>query len=144
MTKHWLKIMKNLSHEKNQEHATQSWSICYIDNCFIHLSNKKETRWYFKQSKKTKKVQKQMMKIESHSLKKSFTITLKIEVEKHQIVILMNEKKKNKIITTLCDKIAKYFKNFLKKKSTNIQTKFSKSRYESSIIWWELQISLLF
>ena len=113
---HWLKIAKKVSHEKNQKHATQSWSICYIDNCFIHLSNKKETRWYLKQSKKAKKVQKSMMKIESHSLEKSFIVALKIEVEKHQIIALMNEKKKNKITTTLCDKIAKYLKNLLKKK----------------------------
>ena len=112
---HWLKITKKVSHEKDQKHATLSWSICYIDNCSIHLSNKKETRWYLKQSKKARRVQRSMMKVESHSLKKSFTTTLKIEVEKHQIVILMNEKKNNKITTTLCDKIAKYFKNFLKK-----------------------------
>ena len=112
---HWLKITKKVSQEQNQEHATLSWSICYIDNCFIHLSNKKETRWYLKQSKKAKRVQRSMMKVESHSLKKSFTTTLKIEIEKHQIVALMNEKKDNKITTTLCDKIAKYFKNFLKK-----------------------------
>ena len=110
-----MKITKKVFHEKDQEHATLNWSICYIDNCSIHLSNKKETRWYLKQSKKARKVQKQIMKIESHSLKKSFTTTLKIEVEKHQIVILINEKKKNKIITTLCDKIAKYLKNLLKK-----------------------------
>ena len=65
---HWLKIMKELFHEKNQEHATLNWSICYIDNCFIHLSNKKETRWYLKQSKKAKRVQKSIIKVESHSL----------------------------------------------------------------------------
>ena len=112
---HWLKITKKVLQKQNQEHATLSWSIYYIDNCSIHLSNKKETRWYFKQSKKAKRVQRSMMKVESHSLKKSLTTTLKIEVEKHQIVVLMNEKKNNKITITLCDKIAKYFKNFLKK-----------------------------
>ena len=67
---HWLKIMKELFHEKNQKHITLNWSTCYIDNCFIYLSNKKETRWYFKQSKKAKRVQKSIMKVESHSLKK--------------------------------------------------------------------------
>ena len=41
---HWLKIMKELSHEKDQEHVTLNWSICYIDNCLIHLSNKEKTR----------------------------------------------------------------------------------------------------
>ena len=112
---HWLKITKKLSQEENQKHATLNWSICYIDNCFIHLSNKEETRWYLKQSKKAKKVKRSMMKVESHSLKKSLTTTLKIEIEKHQIVALINEKKKNKIITSLCDKIAKYFKNLFKK-----------------------------
>ena len=35
----------------------------------------------------------------------------------------MNEKKKNKIITTLCDKIAKYFKNFLKKEINELTNK---------------------
>ena len=123
MIEHWLKVMKKLFHEKNQEHATFNWSICYIDNYSIHLSNKKETRWYLKQSKKAKKVQKSMMKIESHSLQKSFTTTLKIEVEKHQIITLMNEKKKNKIITTFCDKIAKYLKNFLKTKINELTNK---------------------
>ena len=123
MTKHWLKIMKKLSHEKDQEHATQSWSTCYIDNCFIHLSNKKETKWYLKQSKKAKKVQKSMTKIESHSLEKSLTTTLKIEIEKHQKITLMNEKKKNKIITILCDKIAKYLKNLLKKEINEFTSK---------------------
>ena len=113
---HWLKITRKLFQEKNQKHTTLSWSICYIDNCFIHLSNKEETRWYLKQLKKAKRVKKSMMKIESHSLKKSFTIALKIEIEKHQIVTLINEKKENKIITSLCDKIAKYLKNLLRKK----------------------------
>ena len=56
-----------------------------------------------------------MMKVESHSLKKSLTTTLKIEIDKHQIVALINEKKKNKITTSLCDRIAKYLKNLLKK-----------------------------
>ena len=35
----------------------------------------------------------------------------------------MNEKKKNKIITTLCDKIAKYFKNLLKKENNEYTNK---------------------
>ena len=55
------------------------------------------------------------MKVESHSLEKSLTATLKVEIEKHQIVTLMNEKKENKITTTLCDKIAKYLKDLFKK-----------------------------
>ena len=75
----------------------------------------------FQAIKKAKRIQKSMIKIESHSLKKSFTTTLKIEIEKHQTIVLMNEK--NKIITTFCDKIAKYLKNLFKKKSTNSQIK---------------------
>ena len=67
-----------------------------------------------------------MMKIESHSLKKSFTTTLKIEIEKHQIIILINEKK-NKIITTFHDKIAKYLKNLFKK-NQRIHKQNSRSR----------------
>ena len=36
------------------EYETMHWSFYYIDDCSIHLSNKKESEWYFRKSKKNK------------------------------------------------------------------------------------------
>ena len=61
------------------------------------------------------------MKVESHHMKKSLTAALRVEIEKQQIMILINEKRENKITTQLCEMIKEYIQNCFKRNNRVIQ-----------------------
>ena len=82
VTEHWLKMTEKSLRNTVKDHITLNWTVCYNDNCSIHLSNKKESEWYFKKSRQSRRNKRPMMKVESHYMKKSFTTTLRIEIEK--------------------------------------------------------------
>jgi Retrotransposon gag protein/Zinc knuckle len=46
--------------EPEVEHKNLSWTFCYDDNCYIHLSSKQGTGWFPKEPKKPKKTQRQI------------------------------------------------------------------------------------
>ena len=105
---HWLKMTEKSFKNTIKNHMILNWTVCYNDNCSIHLSNKKESEWYFKKSRQSRRDKRSVMKVESHHMKKSFTAAFRIEIKKQQIMILINEKRKNKITTQLCETIKKY------------------------------------
>ena len=55
------------------------------------------------------------MKVESYHMKKLFTAAFKVEIEKQQIMTLINEKRENKITTQLCKTIKEYIQNCLRR-----------------------------
>ena len=56
----YLDVMKTLTFTEKQfmlrtnEHEAMHWSFCYIDDCSTHLSNKKKSEWYLRESKESK------------------------------------------------------------------------------------------
>ena len=112
---HWLKMTEKSLRNTVKNHITLNWTVCYNDNCSIHLSNKKESEWYFKKSRQSRRNKRPMMKVESHHMKKSLTAAFRIEIRKQQIMTLINEERENKITTQLCETIKEYIQNCFKK-----------------------------
>ena len=115
ITEHWLKMTKKSFRNIIKNHITLSWTACYNDNCSIHLSNKKESEWYFKKSKQSRRAKRPMVEVEPHHMKKPLTAALKVEIEKQQIVTLINEERENKITIQLCETIKEYIQNCFKR-----------------------------
>ena len=82
ITEHWLKMTEKSLKNTVKNYITLNWIVCYNDNCSIHLSNKKESEWYFKKSRQSKRDKRPMMKVESHYIKKPLTAALRVEIEK--------------------------------------------------------------
>ena len=114
MTEHWLKMTKESLKNTVKNHIALNWTACYNDNCPIHLSDKKESGWYSKKPRQSERDKRPVMEIEPHHMKKPLTAALRIEIEKQQIVTLMNGEKENKITTQLCETIKGYIQNCLK------------------------------
>ena len=105
---HWLKMTEKLFKNTVKNYITLSWTVCYNDNCSIHLSNKKKSEWYLKKLRQSRRDKRPVMKVESYHMKKPFTAALRIEIEKQQIMTLINEERENKITTQLCETIKEY------------------------------------
>ena len=108
INEHWLKMTEKSFRNTVKNHITLSWTVCYNDNCSIHLSNKKGSEWYFKKSRQLSRDKRPVMKVESYHMKKPLTAALRIEIKKQQIMILINEERENKITTQLCETIKEY------------------------------------
>ena len=56
-----------------------------------------------------------MVEVEPHHMKKPLTAALRVEIEKQQIMTLINEERENKITTQLCETIKEYIQNCSKR-----------------------------
>ena len=62
---------------KTDKHNRLSWTACYDNSCYIHLDDKKDSRWFSKSSRRIKSLAATYRQLEVHdenSKKKFFTM----------------------------------------------------------------------
>ncbi len=72
-----------MKEDQKDKHQALSWTACYKNNCHTHLSDKKDSKWYSKLSRKNRfyaATHHQLKVHDENSDKSSFTIIAKSEI----------------------------------------------------------------
>ena len=107
ITKKWIKIIEKVNETNrksitNENHNLQHYNACYEDNCYVHLSNKQKLKYYFKKFKQTQiKSKKSIIKLSLYATKKSLIVALKMTIENHETIVLINNESINRMTTKL-------------------------------------------